>query len=383
MSEATPARFIFITVGTPSSSDESIDLTYVMDAIEMVGKVLRDVDDYRLVVVKSTVVPGTTESARSRLEKTSGKRVGEEVGLCANSDFLKEGSAIKDTLEPDKIVIGASDIKSGKELSHLYRLFHKTSLPPIIMTTPQTAEMVKYASNAFLSTKVSFINTMANICWLSPGTDIEDVARAVGRDPRIGSLFLKAGPGYGGGCFPKDLQAFIHYSRDLGYDPKLLQATEQANQDLAKQVVEMARELLGDLDKMRIAILGLSFKRDTDDVREAAPLRIIENLRGMEARIVVYDPMAMQNAKRVLESRVEFASSAKDALKGSDACILMIEWDEFRRIKQKEFLAQMRTPNTVDARRLYKPADYQGMRFVATGLGTDVYSESTRTTDSN
>ncbi len=369
IAETGSARCTFITVGTPSSRDGSIDLSYVMEALEEVGGVLRDSTGYHLVVVKSTVIPGTTRAAIPKLEAASGKSVGDEIGVCTNPEFLKEGSAIKDTLQPDKIVIGAFDPKSANELRKLYWLFHKRTLPPIITTTPQTAEMVKYASNAFLATKVSFINTIADICQRTPGVDVEEVARAIGLDPRIGPLFLKAGPGYGGSCFHKDLQALIHYSQDNRFNPQLLQATEQVNHDQAEQVVGMAEEQIGSLKERRVAVLGLSFKKDTDDIREAASLRLIEKLKRKGAQVVAYDPMAMPNAKRVLANTVEFARAPDEALKGADICILMTEWDEFRRIKPKNYLALMRTPNLVDARRLYNPREYQELAFAAIGLG--------------
>src|SRR4029077_19211304 len=256
----------FLTVGTPSQSNGSIDLSYIKNATKDVGRVLREKRGYHLVVVKSTVVPGTTNgTVKSSLEQSSGKSVGPTLGLCANPEFLKEGTAINDALHPDKIVIGSNDKKSANQLTGLYRRFYGSKLPPVILTNPESAELVKYASNAFLATKISFINTVANFAQQIPGVDVGTIADSIGLDPRIGPLFLKAGPGYGGSCFHKDLQALISHSQQQGYDPQLLKATEKTNEEQADKVVELAEKLAGSLDQKRITILGLAFKKDTDD----------------------------------------------------------------------------------------------------------------------
>src|SRR5713101_10128900 len=241
ISSATDTSTTFLTVGTPSQQDGSIDLSFVKNATEDLGTVLREKRGYHLVVVKSTVVPGTTNGTVKRfLEQSSGKNVGSTLGLCANPEFLKEGTAINDALHPDKIVIGSNDNKSAHELTKLYQEFYGSKLPPVIVTNPASAELVKYASNAFLATKVSLINTVANIAQQIPGVDVNQVAEAIGRDPRIGPLFLKAGPGYGGSCFHKDLQALINHSQQQGYDPHLLKATEKTNEEQADKVVELS-----------------------------------------------------------------------------------------------------------------------------------------------
>ncbi len=361
---------IFITVGTPSNHDGSINLGYVESAARQIGTSLRDEQDYRLVVVKSTVTPGTTSSTvKPILEESAGRKVGVKLGLCANPEFLREGSAIKDALDPDKLVIGAVDKESGNHLMRMYRAFYKRKLPPTIVTTPDTAELIKYASNAFLATKVSYINTIANISQQIPGVDVEKIAEAVGLDPRIGRLFLKAGPGYGGSCFHKDLQAIIAFSAKLGYKPTMLEAVEEVNEEQAARVVRLAENLSGPLSNKRVAILGLAFKKDTDDIREAASIRVIENLKKKGAQIVAYDPEAMPNAKQVLGDNVEFATEAKSAIRGADCCIIMTEWEEFRKLKSKDYAQNMRTPNILDARRLYHVEDFEGLNFRAIGLG--------------
>ncbi len=360
----------FLTVGTPSQPDGSIDLTYVKNAAQGVGRTLREKRAYHLVIVKSTVIPGTTnETVKPILEKSSQKTIGTHLGLCSNPEFLKEGTAINDALHPDKIVIGANDKKSAGQLKQLYQKFYGKNLPPVIITNPETAELVKYASNAFLATKVSFINTIANIAEQIPGVDVNKVAEAIGHDPRIGPLFLKAGPGYGGSCFHKDLQALISFSKHHHYDPVLLRSSEETNEWQADRVVELSEKLVGPLSEKRIAVLGLAFKKDTDDIREAASIRVIDRLRRNGASIVAYDPMAMSNVEKVFGDAVELAGDPQSALKGADCAIVMTEWDEFRKLKAKDYLAHMRTPNLVDARRLYQPEDYRELNLVGIGLG--------------
>ena len=370
ISSVATTDVIFVTVGTPSKTDGLINLSYVENAIRQIGEALRNRHGYRLIVLKSTVTPGTTTStAKPILQEASGKKIGAQLGLCANPEFLKEGSAIQDTFHPDKLVIGAFDEKSASMLKRVYKSFYGRSLPPTIITTPETAEMIKYASNAFLAMKVSYINTIANMAQQVPNVDVERVAETIGLDPRIGRLFLKAGPGYGGSCFHKDLQAIIQFTQRLGYDPKLLRVVEEVNEQQAGKVVELSERLLGTVINKRVAVLGLAFKKDTDDIREAASIRVIERLKGKGAQVVCYDPMAMPNARKVLGVSVEFANDPRSAISGADCCVVMTEWDEFRKLKGKDYVRYMRSPNVVDARRLYRPDDLEGSNFVAVGLG--------------
>jgi UDPglucose 6-dehydrogenase len=371
VSNVTNTSTSFLTVGTPSQPDGSIDLTYIKKATADLGSALQEKQGYHLVVIKSTVVPGTTNNTvRPVLEQSTGKTIGPSLGLCANPEFLKEGTAINDALHPDKIVIGSNDKKSADQLTRLYRRFYGTKIPPVITTSPETAELVKYASNAFLATKVSYINTIANIAQHIPGVDVNQIAEAIGHDPRIGPLFLKAGPGYGGSCFHKDLQALIHYSRDHGYNPVLLGQTEETNEQQADKVVELSEKLVGSLGAKRIAVLGLAFKKDTDDIREASSIRVINRLRKKGAKIVAYDPMAMPNFESVLGDGIELAPDTRAALKGSDCAIVMTEWDEFRKLRAKDYIAYMRTPNLVDARRIYNPKEFSALKLLGIGLGS-------------
>jgi UDPglucose 6-dehydrogenase len=370
-SRVAEANTIFLTVGTPSNHDGSIDLTYVKKATQDVGTAIARSEDYHLVVVKSTVTPGTTSDVvRPVLEASTEEVCGPKLGLSSNPEFLAEGSAIKGTLQPDKIVIGAIDPKSGATLTRLYRRLYSKIKVPTILTDPTTAETIKYASNAFLATRVSTINTIANICQRVPNADVETVAKAIGLDPRIGPLYLKAGPGYGGSCFHKDLQALISFSRSRNYDPILLASVEEVNQRQASEIVGLAKRLLGTLNNSRIAILGLAFKKDTDDMREAASIRVIDELLKSGASVSAYDPMALETARRVLPERVELLPDAISCLKGADCCIVMTEWDEFRRLKPSDYKSNMKAPNIVDARRIIKRDDFDGFNYLAVGLGT-------------
>jgi UDPglucose 6-dehydrogenase len=370
ISAARDTRITFVTVGTPSKSDGSIDLTFLKSAIIDLGRALYGKIGYHLVVVKSTVIPGTTSGiVKPILEHFTKTKVGPKLGLCANPEFLKEGTAINDALHPDKIVIGSSDKKSADKITELYELFYRGTLPQVIITSPESAELVKYASNAFLATKISFINTIANIAQQIPGVDVGTIAEAIGIDPRIGSLFLKAGPGYGGSCFHKDLQALINYSKKKGYNPVLFRATEDTNEKQAIRVVRTAEKLLGSLSDKKIAVLGLAFKKDTDDIREAASIRVINQLNKKGAKVVAYDPMAMPNAKRQLGDLIEYSDNAHSALKGADCAVIMTEWDQFRKLKAKDFQAYMKTPKILDARRIYDPREFRGLDYAAIGLG--------------
>jgi len=249
------AEITFVAVATPSQPDRGISLQHIQNSTREVGEAINKKNTYHMVVVKSTVVPGTTKNiVKTILEKYSNKRCGTDFGLCMNPEFLRQGSAVYDSLHPDRIVIGEHDKISGDILQNLYQEFYNEEMPPIIRTKIPTAELIKYANNAFLATKVSLINQIANICEKLPGTDVNVVAKAIGLDRRIGSLFLNAGLGYGGSCLPKDLKALIVFSKDLGYHPTLLNAVELVNNSQPHKAVELAEKALGDLKGKRIAI---------------------------------------------------------------------------------------------------------------------------------
>ena len=361
----------FITVGTPSKPDGSVDLSYVESSAEEIGRALSSKGSYHLVVVKSTVIPGTTENVvKPILERSSRKRCGVDFGLCVNPEFLREGSALYDTFNPDRIVIGECDERSGDVLESLYKEFYAEKMPPLLRTSPVNAELIKYANNAFLAMKVSFINTIANICERIPGADVTVVAKGIGLDKRIGSLFLNAGLGYGGSCLPKDLRALIQHSRSLGYEPKLLEAVEEVNDSQPQKAIELCKELVGELRGKRVAVLGLAFKPNTDDMRDAVSIKVVKRLLDEGARVVVYDPRAVENAKKVFGSSVEYASSVEECLRGSECAIVVTEWEEFRRLRPEDFLRLMKEPVVVDGRRIYDAELFSSrLRFAAVGFG--------------
>ncbi|MEM1540673.1 MAG: UDP-glucose/GDP-mannose dehydrogenase family protein [Candidatus Bathyarchaeia archaeon] len=361
----------FITVGTPSKPDGSINLRYVEDSAKEIGKALNEKDGYHLIAVKSTVIPGTTEKlVKPTIERFSRKQCGKDFGLCVNPEFLREGSAIHDVLHPDRIIIGEYDKKSGNTIETLFRNFYENEIPPIIRTNLPTAELIKYANNAFLAMKISFINEIANICEKIPGVDVTVVAKGIGLDKRIGPLFLNAGLGYGGSCLPKDVKALVAFSKSLGYKPKLLIEANKINQNQPYKAIELCKKAIGELKAKRIAILGLAFKPNTDDVREATSIKIIKALLKEEAKIIAYDPAAMSNAKQKLGDKIQYATSAINCIKGADCCVIITEWNEFTKLQPQDFIRNMKQPVIIDGRRIYDPKKFSHkLRFMAVGLG--------------
>ena len=361
----------FIATATPSQPNGSINLQHIKNSAREIGESLNKKDTYHLVVVKSTVIPSTTQNIiKPTIEKHSNKKCGEGFGLCMNPEFLREGSALQDTLNPDRIIIGEHDKKSGDILEKLYRNFYGKQMPPLVRTNLPTAELIKYASNAFLATKISFINFIANLCQKIPEADVKTVAKGMGLDKRIGSLFLNAGLGYGGSCFPKDLKALIAYSKTLDCNPQLLQAVENINESQPYKAIELSKNFLGNLKGKKIAILGLSFKPNTDDMREARSIPIINQLLNEGAEITAYDPAAVPNAKTIFKNKIEYASSLIKCLKDTDCCILVTEWDEFKKLRPEDFTKNMRQPILIDGRRIYNSKIFsQKLKFAAIGLG--------------
>ena len=289
-----------------------------------------------------------------------------------NPEFLRQGSAFEDTIHPDRLVIGSFDEHSGDVLEKLYNEFYGASKPITIRTSLATSELIKYASNSFLATKISFINMIANICEKIPGADVTIVAKAMGLDKRIGPLFLDAGIGYGGSCFPKDVKALIACSRGLGYEPKILDSVESVNHSQPLRAVELCEGLIGSLKGKRIALLGLAFKPDTDDMREARVEPIIKCLLELQATVVVYDPVAMPTAKTIFRETIQYAKSVEDCIKNADCSIIITEWPEFKKLKPEDFIKIMNQPALVDGRRIYDPAEFNGkMKFAAIGLGSN------------
>jgi UDPglucose 6-dehydrogenase len=364
---------IFLTVGTPGNDrDGSIDLSYIKSASGVVGRALSSSDGYRLVVVKSTVVPGTTENiVKPILESSSGKKAGEGFGLAVNPEFLKEGSAVRDMFEPDRLVIGEYDRKSGDVLEELYAAFYRGKMPPLLRTNLVNAELIKYANNAFLATKISFINTIANIAQRVEGADVNVIAKGIGLDNRIGARFLNAGLGFGGSCLPKDVKALAAFSKQMGYDPVLVDTSNEVNAKQPLVALELAKKSLGTLRGKKIAVLGLSFKPNTDDIREAVSLPIIRAALDEGASLSVYDPQAMPNVSKLFGNKIVYAESAAKTLEGADCCIIVTEWDEFRKLGPEDFASRMRNSVVIDGRRVFDPGDFKSRvrEFAAVGLG--------------
>jgi len=360
----------FITVGTPEKADGGVDLRYVTNAVKLTGQALSQKDRYHLIVIRSTIPPGTSLKAAKILEKYSGKKCGVDFGLCHNPEFLREGNAIDDVFNPDRIIIGEYDKKSGDALEELYRRFHSEHQPPIIRTSLTNAELIKYANNAFLAMKVSFINMIANLCEKYPDTDVAEVAKGIGLDKRIGFHFLNAGAGWGGSCWPKDLKALIHIADQKGVELPLVKATIEVNEKQPYRLVELAKKLLGTLNGRRVAVLGLAFKPGTDDIRNAVSIKVINRLLKERAKVVVYDPKAMENVRKIFQDKIEYANSATKCLMNADCALIVTEWPEFKTLKPETFASLMKTPCLVDGRRIYNPQNFKSkIRFAAIGLG--------------
>jgi UDPglucose 6-dehydrogenase len=346
----------FICVGTPSAEDGSIDLSIVRAATESIGAVLAKKEGYHVVVVKSTVVPETTEKfVLPILEKTSGKAAGKDFGVAMNPEFLREGKAVYDFMNPDKIVVGSIDQKSGDLVSELYRAFKCE----VTRTNLSTAEMIKYVNNSLLATKISFANEIGNICKKLK-IDTYEVMEAVGKDSRICPRFLNSGAGFGGSCFPKDVRALIGKAKEIGYSPVLLESVIGVNEKQPTLMTEILQRKIGNLEGKKVAVLGLAFKNETDDIRESRAIPVITELLRLGAKVSAYDPMAVENMKRIFPT-IEYFGKAREALEGADACLVMTEWDEFKQL-DSEFEA-MKEKVVIDGRRIIKAKniEYEGL----------------------
>lgn len=364
----------YIAVSTPSRADGGIDLSYVEKAAGMIGQSLRGAAKYQLVVIKSTVTPGTARNVvKATIQRESQKTPEIDFSVCSNPEFLREGNAIYDTEFPDRIVIGSDDLAAIRRLERFYKKFHGPKLPPVIRTDFENAELTKYANNAFLATKVSFINCIANIAELVPHADVKAVAAGIGLDKRIGPQFLSAGLGWGGSCFPKDLEAIISFSRGLGYGADLIRTTVETNKKQAEKAAQFAKHFLGSLGGKHIAVLGLAFKPETDDMRDAVSVPIINNLLDEKATVAVWDPEAMENARQIFGNNVRYATGSSDCLEQADCCILVTEWPEFKKIRPQVYIKRMRQPFVIDGRRFLDVAIFRaaGVRVRAIGLGPE------------
>jgi UDPglucose 6-dehydrogenase len=355
-----PSDIIFIAVGTPPKASGSADLSSVFCAAESIAKELRG---YKVIVTKSTVPPGTNKKVSEILEKF--KPTGASFAIASCPEFLREGSAISDTMHPDRIIIGTTSERAQTLLLEL----HKTIDGKAVLCNVETAELIKYASNSLLSTKISFANAIAMLSE-KVGADSEKVLEGVGLDKRLGRSFLYAGVGYGGSCFPKDVKALIAFAEEKGYDFKLLKDVDGINKEMGEHFVnKIINHFHGDISKKTIAVLGLAFKPDTDDMREAPSLIIISKLLAMGAKVTVFDPIAMENAKTILGNTVKFASDAYTTAVGADAVCIVTEWNEFKQLDLVKLAKGMKEMVLFDGRNIYEPSDVKKLGFAYYGVG--------------
>jgi len=351
----------FIAVGTPMSASGAADLSGVFAAAESVVKATVG---YHIIAIKSTVPVGTNDRVRQLVESNGNHR----IDVCSVPEFLKEGSAIEDFMRPDRVVIGATSEQAIAILREIHAPFVRTDNPIIVMG-PRSAELTKYASNAMLALRISFINQMANLCE-AVGAEINDVRRGMGSDKRIGSQFLFPGVGYGGSCFPKDVQALVHSASQHQLDFTLLRATEAVNRLQKRIVVDRVKQHFGtDLTGRSFAVWGLAFKPRTDDMREAPSLVVIEELLAAGARVQVHDPEALDNARRIFGARVSYHRANYEALDGADALIILTEWNQFRHPNFQRIKHELRQPVIFDGRNLYEPALMKALEFRYYSIG--------------
>jgi len=351
-------EIIFIAVGTPSNPDGSPDLSYVENVSREIAKYL---EKYKVIVEKSTVPVETAQWVKKTIEKYKKNNV--KFDVVSNPEFLREGSAINDFLYPDRIVIG---VESEKAKRLMLKLYQKIKSPKIVVDT-KSAELIKHASNSFLATKISFINAVANICELT-GADVEKVALGMGLDKRIGKSFLKAGIGYGGSCFPKDIDAFIWISEKLGYDFSLLKEVKKINERQRELFVKKIEDTLWILKDKKIGILGLSFKPNTDDIREAPSIYIIKMLKQKGAKIKAYDPKAMKKMEQIFPD-IEYCENPYEVAKGSDCLVFLTEWDEFKNLDLKKVKRLLNQPIIIDGRNIFEPKKMERLGFIYKSIG--------------
>ena len=362
----------FIVVPTPSQEDGSFSTKYVEAVAEKIAIGLRDKSDFQVVVLTSTVLPGATEGVvKPLLEKVSGKKCGLDFGLCYSPEFIALGSVIRDFFNPDVLLIGESDPKSGELLAEIYRSVCENQ-PPIVRTTIYNAELAKISLNAFITMKISFANTLAEFCERIPDGDAEAVSRLLGFDSRIGRKYLSGALAYGGPCFPRDNKAFSCFAKRIGCKARLAEATDAENEHQNERIVELVKQIIGGVRGKNIAILGLTYKPDTDVVEESAAIRIACALLQEGARLSVYDPTGMENAQKVLgEENIHYANSVAECLKDSEFCLLATPWDEFKSLKPDDFTADMKKPVLLDCWRIYDRSEFsQKMEYLAIGLNS-------------
>ncbi len=355
---------VFLAVGTPPAPDGGADLSQIR---EVVLKLADIVDEYKVVVTKSTVPVGTNRWIKRLFDEHKKNSV--DIDVISNPEFLREGSAVKDFMWPNRVVIGGESAYAIAIVKDIYRPLYLIETP-FVITNLETAELIKYASNAFLATKISFINEIANLCELV-GADVHHVAKAMGLDGRIGPKFLHPGPGFGGSCFPKDIQALAKLARDKGYNLKIVEAVIEVNKDQRRRAVNKIVEMCGgEVTGKVIALLGLSFKPNTSDIREAPALTIVAELLAQGAKLKAYDPAAMEEFKRVFPpEKILYCDDPYQAAEGADCLVLVTEWNEFRYLDLSRLKDLLKSPRLVDLRNVYNPSRMKEMGFHYTGVG--------------
>jgi len=351
-------KIIFIAVDTPSKPNGEADLSFVEEVSRQIAGHLKE---YRLIVEKSTVPVQTGEWVMKTIKETV--QPGVEFDVASNPEFLREGTAINDFLKPDRVIIGVTSDRAASLLVKLYEPLNA----PLLITDIRSAELIKHSANAFLAVKISFINSIANICDIV-GADVAKVARGIGLDKRIGMHFLNAGVGYGGSCFPKDVSAFINISDHIGYDFKILKSIQEVNYEQHKVPVDKLKRALGDLKGRKIAMLGLTFKPDTDDLRNAPSLAIVKLLQQEGAEVRAYDPVSMKKAGELIKD-VIFCKDSYEAAKDADAVLIVTEWSQFRFLDLHKLKGLMKRALIVDGRNIYDPARVKAMGFEYHGIG--------------
>ncbi len=354
---------VFIAVGTPPGEDGSADLKHVLDVATTIGAHL---DRFKVIVTKSTVPVGTAEKVRAAI----GDMTDADVAVASNPEFLKEGAAIDDFMKPDRVVLGTDDPRAEALLRELYSPFVRSGAPILFMDIP-SAEVTKYAANAMLATRISFMNQVAELCE-RVGADVFAVRQGIGSDARIGSAFLYPGPGYGGSCFPKDVQALVHTARKVGMEPSIWEAVEAVNVRQKQVLFTKLTELLGDVAGRTVGIWGLAFKAGTDDMRESPAISLVDALLAAGATVRAHDPEAMEVARGIWGDRITFANDPYDAVEGADALVVVTEWLMYRTPDFARVQRGLRTPVVVDGRNLYEPARMRALGFVYTGIGRKV-----------
>lgn len=355
------ASVVFLAVGTPPRPDGTPDMSYYRQAALDVALAL---DGYTVLVTKSTVPVGTGKWLREFV--TENAPAGTEFGVASNPEFLREGAAITDFMRPDRVVIGTNDERSIEIMKELYRPLYLIETP-IVITSLEAAELTKYAANAFLATKITFINEVANLCD-AIGCDVHDVARGMGMDNRIGRKFLHPGPGYGGSCFPKDTRALTTVADQFGVETRIVDAVIEANERQRDAMIPKIEKLVGDLAGKRIGMLGLSFKPETDDMRESPAINIVKSLIKKGATVKAFDPVAMDESRHYIED-IEYATDEYDAASGADVLVIVTEWNQFRALDMERLKGLLNAPRIADLRNIYEPAEMREMGFEYVGVG--------------